>query len=311
MGLALVEQLDRSVLRLMNWRTPASLEQTYDQALPFEEVLAQTQIDNKQTAVAQLQGPGDHCVWLKTLFGSLCCHVRVQLAPDPAAPLLIYHHGFNEYPYDVSGRRLFQQMPSPSMHRVFIQAPYHDNWRDPLLVGFSSLQHLYQMFAGSLRMMQLVQRLFEEQGAAFTVVAGVSWGGMTSLLYEGMFHSTRAVIPMLAGPNLGQVIWDIADTVARPLTLSQERLWESLDFTPYYQQIDHAHVYPLLGRRDRFFRFEHHAAVYQQRPLVVVPGGHISSIFHLDWLRTHIQHSLAQVMAPATHLPFIPILGSA
>src|SRR5690606_11434652 len=134
-------------LRMMNWRTPASLETTYDAALPFEEVLQQTEVDNKHTAVAQLQGPGAHNIWLQTSVGPICRRVRVQLAPDPTAPLLIYHHGLNEYPYDNLGRRLFQQIAQPSMHKVFIQAPYHDNWRDPLLVGFSSLQHLYQMFS--------------------------------------------------------------------------------------------------------------------------------------------------------------------
>ncbi|HUM71042.1 MAG TPA: hypothetical protein PLK31_19595 [Chloroflexota bacterium] len=187
------------------------------------------------------------------------------------------------------------------MHRVLIQAPYHANWRDPLDKGFESLQSIYQMLAGSLRIMELVQDFFTGQGTAYTVVTGVSWGGITSVLYEGVFQRSRAVIPMLSSPNIGQAIWDIAELVARPLTISHNELLTLLDFTPYYQRINGADVYPLLGAQDLFFRQEHHAPLFGTRPLRLIPGSHISNLWQIKPLREHLYHVLSAIENRSPH----------
>ncbi len=289
----IVTHLDKFTLAMMNWLIPDTLETTYQTALSFAEVLAQTQVNTKKTAVSQLLAPGTHPIWLHTPTGELCCRVKVRLAVDPQAPLIIYHHGLNEYPPDSSWRRLFAWQPPLPMHHVFIQAPYHDNWTRPLTVGFSSLQHIYQMLAGSLCMMALVQETFEAQGVSVTAVAGVSWGGIASLLYEGIFQCSYAVIPMLASPNIAQAMWDIAELMVRPLTVSKEGLFDRLDFTPIYRRINHDRVYPLLGQQDQFFRWEHHAPLFSGRPLVTVPGSHISNLWRVRPLRQHLLHTLS------------------
>lgn len=295
----IAERLDKLALTMMNRRIPVSLQTTYRESLSFDEVLAQTRVNMAKTAVSQFLAPGAHPVWLDTATGALACCLKVHLAIDPHAPLLIYHHGLNEYPCDSSWRRLFTlQTPLP-MNRVFIQAPYHESWMKALAMGFSSLQHIYQMLAGSLRLMELVQTVFEEQGVSYTVIAGVSWGGITSLLYEGVFHRSRAVIPMLASPNVAQAIWDIAELVSHPLTISREELFHHLDFMPYYRQIDNRHVYPLLGEQDQFFRLEHHAPLFAQRPLTTIPGSHITSLWRIKPLRDHLFQAITSVQQAA------------
>ncbi len=294
----IAEFADKVALHAMNRRIPASLENSYRAALSFEAVLAGTEVNGVKTDITQLAAPGIHPIWLNTPSGEIACRVKVHLAADPAAPLLIYHHGLGEYPYDSSWRRLFGNGRAtllPPMHRVLIQAPFHANWREPLDKGFQSLQSIYQMLAGSLRIMELVQDFFTGQGAAYTVVAGVSWGGITSLLYEGAFQRSRAVIPMLSSPNVGQAIWDIAELVARPLTISHNELLAHLDFTAYYQRIEQADVFPLLGRQDLFFRQEHHAPLFGTRPLRLIPGSHISNLWQIKPLRDHLFGVLSEV----------------
>jgi hypothetical protein len=176
-----------------------------------------------------------------------------------------------------------------------VQAPFHSNWDDPLRKGFASLQNMYQMFAGSLRIMELVQSHFETQGTTNTVVAGVSWGGITSLLYEGMFQRSRAVIPMLASPNLAQVMWDIARLFNRPVPVTLEHLEKLLDFTPYYRRCDPDRLFPLMGENDLFFRLENHAALFDQRPLVTIPRGHITGSLNAARLRRHVCDVLEQL----------------
>lgn len=286
------QQLDRWVLYAMNQRVPDSFEGSHQDAPPFEEVLAQTAVDTRKTDEYQLSAPGERTVWLRTATDDLFCRVRVQLAVDPEAPLLLYHPGFNEVPYTSSWGRLFRRPASFPAHTVCIQAPFHDNMFDPMSRGFASLRNVYQMFAGSLRIMELLQSHFESQGASYTAVAGISWGGITSLLYEGLFQRTRAVIPMLASPNLARVMWDIAALWGRPMPMPLAQLEELLDFTPYYRRCDPKRVFPLLGENDLFFRLEHHADAFPEWSIRTIPAGHITGYWQFNRLRQHILEAL-------------------
>jgi hypothetical protein len=160
---SLAQQVDKWVLYTMNRRLPDSFEASYEQSPALETVLAQTSVNLSKTALYQLSAPGEHPVWLDTAQGDLLCHVRVRPAVDPKAPLLLYHHGFNEWPYTNSWRRIFRQPLPVSAHAVCVQAPFHAHWLDPLLKGFVSLQSVYQIFAGSLRIMELLHSHFARQ----------------------------------------------------------------------------------------------------------------------------------------------------
>gem|GEM_PF-978586 len=289
---SVIRQLDKMVLFTMNRRMPPSFQQSYQAAPTLEEVLAETAVDAHKTAVYTLTAPGEHTVWLNGRTGPIACRVRVHLALDPQAPLLLYHHGISEIPYDSSWERIFLQGDSFPAHAVCVQAPYHANIVDPFRLGFASVESVYQMFAGSLRLMQAVQNQFEAQGAAFTVLSGVSWGGITSLLYAGLWPRVRAVAPMFASPNLAQVLWDTADLFARPIPLTRDELDALLDFTPYYAQYPPARIFPLLGEDDLFFRLEHHGAIADLENLVIVPDSHISGMWRLEPLRAQLRRAL-------------------
>ena len=158
-------------------------------------------------------------------MGEIKCKLKVRPGTEASAPLLLYHHGLAEYPYTSSwGRLLPKNEPCPA-HTVAVQAPYHSNVTDPIRVGFSSTEHLYQMLAGSLRIMQYVQEQFRKRRcSAFTVVSGVSWGGITSLLYEGLFGSSPGHVPIFASPKLSQVIWDASQMFDREIPVSRAAL---------------------------------------------------------------------------------------
>ena len=282
------QQLDKFVLYTMNLRMPDTFELSYKDVPALETILAQTQIDTQKTAVYMLSAPGTHPIWLKTIAGELQCHIRVRPAVNPEAPLVIYHHGFSEIPYDHSWRRIFCQAKPFPAHAVCIQAPFHQHWTEPFAKGMASLRSLYQVLAGSLRMMELVQAHFATHGAPYTILSGVSWGGVTSLMYEALFGQTRAVTPMLSSPNFAQVLIDAAQFFNRPLSVPHRRIHQLLDFTPYYEQCDPNRIFPLLGEKDLFFRFDHHINAFGKRPLTIVPSGHISGMWQAGPLRQHI-----------------------
>lgn len=291
-----IQQLDKLVLYTMNRRVPETLQTTFQDTPAFETVLAQTAVDPSQTPDYLLSAPGEHPIQLNTMLGPITCHVRVRPARDPQAPLLIYHHGFSEIPYYGSWQRLFPKNHPYPVHAVCIQAPYHGNWRDPFEQSMSSIQHIYQTFAGSLRLMEHMQNHFEANGSPYTILAGVSWGGITSLLYEGIFQRAAAVIPMLSSPDLAQVLLDIAELFNRPIDISRRDLKQLLDFTPYYEKCDPNRIYPLLGARDLFFRYDKHEPLFANSQVNTISYGHITGFFNIAPLRQHLAETLQHLL---------------
>lgn len=279
-------KIDRWVLRSMHRRMPASFRDIHQDAPSFDEVLAETAVDNHKTPADSIYAPGVRTVWLRSGNESILTHVRVRLSPDPAAPLIIFHHGFSEFPYYNSWRRIFSRPPSIPVSTVCIQAPFHNDWREPFREAFRSVHRVYQTFAGSLRLIELVQRQFEAQGAAYTMLTGVSWGGVTSMLYAGQFGGVRAVAPMLSSPNLAQVITDAAALFGEKIPVPQAELDDLLDFTPRCNY-DPALVFPLLGEIDVFFAPERHAKNFAAEP-VVIHRAHVSALYGVQPLRDHI-----------------------
>lgn len=296
-GWSMATGIDKLVLYSMNRRIPDSFGESYGEAPTFEAVLAETAVNHDKTVAYTITAPGQHPVWMDTLQGELECSVRVVPALDPKAPLIIYHHGFNEFPYDNSWKRIFLSGDPLPAHVVLVQAPFHDHWDGPFTQGFASLQSVFQIFAGSLRVMELVQQQFEADGAAFTMLAGVSWGGITSMLYEGVFQSTQAVVPMLSSPNLAQVIWDIAEMFGRDVPVSQQALAHKLDFTPYYERCRAEQVYPLLGEMDQFFQIDKHAEVFGAEHVETIAASHITGMRQGSVLRQHVAMVLETAVA--------------
>ncbi len=293
------QQVDRLALYALNRRIPDAGAERFECAVTLEEVLAETSVRRDQLPPSKLTAPGEHAVCLDTRMGEIRCRVTVRPAAQEKAPLMLYHHGLAEHPYTSTWRRLIPRNGSFPAHTAVVQAPYHTNLRDPIRIGFSSTEHLYQMFAGSLRMMQFVQEQFEQEGASFTIVSGLSWGGITSLLYEGLFGATRATVPMFASPRLSQAIWDAAQLFDRTLPVSRDKLDALLDFTPICERIDQQRVFPVMGENDLFFQIENHAPAYDEETLVTLPMTHLGAM----WLRKGLlrQHVLKVLAWAAEH----------
>ncbi len=279
--------LDRLVIYWMYRRLPLSFRTSVPDAPEWPTVLAGTAVDEQRTPAYSILAPGKRPIWLRSLDELLCCHVHVRLHSDPTAPLLVYHHGLSEWPYDRSWRALLREPLSFPAHHVLIQAPFHSHWREPLAEGFASLQRVYQTLAGSLRMIELVRQQFHEAGAAYTVLAGVSWGGVSSLLYAGEFGDVRAVAALLASPDVAQVIWDGAEICRTDPDISRAELDAVLDFSPQTAGYDRNRVFPLLGESDQFFPPDKHAAAFEREP-VVIPRGHVLNPTGTQPLREHV-----------------------
>lgn len=286
--------IDRIILYNMSQRIPQTLESSVEESIGFEQMLAQTSVDVGKTAVSHLTTSGEHPIWLKSGDDSIETRILVRPHKNKHAPLVIYHHGLNEYPYQSSFRRIFFNFTQP-YHVVCVQAPFHNNWVDPINKGFATVNRMYQLFAGSVRLVELVQKQFAAYGASETVLVGLSWGGIVMMLHESQFHNSRAVIPMLSSPNLAQVLIDVAQLFDRDVTVQPDEIRAMLDFTRYYEECDAEKIYPLLGEQDLFFQYGKHANVYEKRPLQTIRRGHITAMWPGISLRRHVLHLLEEL----------------
>jgi hypothetical protein len=209
-------------------------------------------------------------------------------AERPDAPLLVYHHGFFEIPYHLRAELFFRPYEPFDAHIVMLEAPFHRRILQPLDEGFRTLHHLYQMIAGSVRMMQMVVDHYLAVGVPFAVASGMSLGGLVSLMYEGIFGRTQAVVPMLSSPNFAQLLWDIGRITNRPVVLTIEEIESKLDFSYLYANMDANQVYPIMGINDRFFRHGNHARLFDQSNLKTIRSSHISGMWHRQETRDHI-----------------------
>ncbi len=293
--LRLAQRLDQLMLATFNTQIPDSFETAYHTTPGLEEVLAHTRVRFPLTPDAGLLREGEYRFWLESDFGRIPLRLRVLPAARPDAPLLLYHHGLGEMPYDGRARRLFSPRDRFDAHVVLFQAPFHANTFDPLRRGMTSIHHLYQMLVGPIRLMEMVQNQYEALGAPYTVVSGTSLGGIISLLYEGLIGRAAAVVPIIASPDLGRVMWDAANLLRRELHVGQEVFEHYLNFTRYLQRSDPAKFYPLLSEADVFFLKEHHAGIFEDRGCRIAwisAESHITAALRLEASRQHIIQAL-------------------
>ncbi len=228
---------------------------------------------------------------VQTLAGALACSYRVRFGPRPDLPVLIYHHGIAEMPYDKSFRGIFGVRRHLDAHLVVLQAPYHQTWWS-VAKGMSTLTQFMAMCAVSIAMMEAIRRLFQDFGASRCLISGISLGGFLALAHHLLIGTADRYVPLLAGPDLAHVMLDTPFN--RLLTpearVPGEALRNCLDFRRAFQASDTHHVFPLLARYDLDMPYAHFHSCYaeSQVPVVTMTRGHITGICAFATLRNHL-----------------------
>lgn len=287
--------IDNLVLGTFNTQIPRTFERSYASAPSLEQVLAETHVVNPLVRPMWPLRKGEYRFILATVFGRMRLRIRVYPAARPDAPLLLYHHGICVVPYYALGRPLIRPRTAFDAHIVMLQAPFHRWWFDPLRNGLATVHHAYQMLIGSVRMMQMVHDFYQQVGSEYTVVTGVSLGGIISFLFQSLFDEpARAIVPLIASPNMAQVFWDAAQLVKRPLSLSRQQMTDLFDFTPYFEQCDGACFHPLLASDDQFFTVASHLPILQHTHVKVLPASHVTFARKIPLIRQHLLTVLEQ-----------------
>jgi hypothetical protein len=237
-----------------------------------------------------------------TLVGPLACGYRVQLGSRPDLPVLIYHHGIAEMPYDRSFRGIFGWRGIEA-HLVALQAPFHRTWWT-VGRGLSTVGHFMAMCAVSIAMMEAVQRQFQDYGASHSLISGLSLGGFLALMHHLHIGTANRYAPLLAGPDIAHTM--LETPFARLLTPEAraqiEHIQSLLDFRRAFQASDTRRIFPLLARYDLDMPYHHLHPCYLDRqvPTVILERGHITGSMAFAALRRHLLSCLEPLRQTAT-----------
>lgn len=234
----------------------------------------------------------------RTLAGEFAAGFQVRLGARPELPLLVYHHGIGEMPYDKSFRGIFpRRLPIPA-HLVAVRAPFHRTWLD-LIPGLATLHTFLALCAVSVRLIESLRCLFVARGAQGCLVAGTSLGGFLSLIHHLTYGSAQAYVPLLAGPDIAHVMLSSHfQRLLAPQALAHAaHIQTLLDFRQAFAATPTQRVFPLLARYDLDMLYAHHATCYADSgvPVVTIDRGHLTGSLAFAALRTHLLTCLRTV----------------
>ena len=238
----------------------------------------------------------------QTLVGPLEAGYRVRWGPRPHVPVLLYHHGIAEMPYDKSFRGIFRRHKPLEAHLVAIQAPFHRSWLT-VRAGLATLSHFMAMCAVSIQLMEAVRRLCVSKGACGSLMTGTSLGGFLALMHHLLVGTADCYAPLLAGPDLSHIM---LDTPFQRFLAPQARqqgpaIRRLLDFRQAFQSSDTRRVFPLLALYDLDMCYPYHHACYtaSRVPVATLRRGHITGAMAFAALRDHIRTCLQPLVQVA------------
>jgi hypothetical protein len=279
------EGVDRLYIGVMRRLVPAVFRYPSPTA-PLRDHLAAVELRMPPFGVA-----GRYQLTVRTMLGDVQAGFRWRPASGANRPVLIFHHGLGEIPYDHTFRQIFRRQTHVDAHLVAIRAPFHQSHID-CCRGLASLDRFMAMCAVSVALIEAVRRTFVERGAVGSVVAGISLGGFVTLLHHLSYGTASRYAPLLAGPDLAHTMLSTpcrgflaAQALAEP-----ERLAACLDFRQAFEANDACRVVPLLARYDIWMPFAFHRAAYAAGavPVATTDRGHMTGSWAFSEMRSHL-----------------------
>jgi pimeloyl-ACP methyl ester carboxylesterase len=236
-------------------------------------------------------------VHAETASGNLGAAYQIAQWLGPDHPLIVFHHGSNERPYDYSRtakntfkRVFFSRGGTFPANLVNLRAPFHQSLKE-YAEGIRELHRFGALLMTSVALVEEVVRHARAGGIRQVVVCGCSLGGWVTNLHRAYSASADVYVPMLAGAALGDMF---VDSVYRRLVGGEGRrrpevVRKALNFEEEFAANREANVFPLLARHDAIVVFERQKRCYEGRhPLAVIDRGHTSGMLAPLALRRHL-----------------------
>ena len=257
----------------------------------FAEHLAAVELD-----LPLIQGEGYYEIPAISLAGPLDPAFQIAQWRGSEFPILIYHHGTNERPFDygAASKNTFKNIflakkDSIPANLIALRAPYHRSLKD-YCKEMTHLSNFMAMLAVSTVLVDSLVRLAHERLISPIVVAGISLGGWVTNLHRAYYGSADIYAPILAGAALEDVFLGSAYRALTGETALQnpEALRQALNFELQFLQAPETNVYPLLARHDQIIRLERQRLSYAKQPVTIINKGHLTAALASERLREHV-----------------------
>lgn len=258
----------------------------------FEE-----QIAGIELKLPQISGEDIYEVQTETVVGKLDSAFRIAQWKGKDSPTIIYHHGNNERCFD------FRQTAKNTFYNIFIntkdrvdanlivvRAPFHNCSLKHYQNSMVEISNFIAMIATSVRLNEEIINEIKKENSRMIITSGISLGGWVTNLHRGIFNTSTAYAPLMAGAYLGELfLTSKYRKMASSLALENpDIIRRLLNFDKLFERHNTQNVFPLLSKFDQFIEYDVQKETYKGYPLKTIECGHVTGALNTNELRNHL-----------------------
>jgi len=248
-------------------------------------------------AFPAITGKGYYEMRVETPAGMLYPGFRIAQWLGGGHPTIIYHHGSNERPSDLSFNLIFpiHRMKIPA-NLVAVRAPFHESTTE-YIRAMRHLKNFVGMLAASTAVIESLVRYAAGSAEAPVLVTGTSLGGWVANIHHAYFNTAEYYAPLLAGVDIGDTLFNSSyrTLVSDRGIAGRRQVQEALDFEQAFTDAGSANVYPLLALHDQIIDAGVQQGFYRGAQVEVFNRGHITGALSYASMRDHVLGILGMV----------------
>lgn len=262
----------------------------------LEEQVAQAEL-----TIPSIEGEGLFDVTAITPAGELDPAFCVARWKGINYPTIIYHHGNNERPFEFkkTAKNTFYNIFIKSKENVeanliVVRAPFHNcplkHYQDKMV----DLSNFTAMIATSVKLNEEIIQQVKKVSSQPIITSGISLGGWVTNLHRGIYNTSSAYAPIMAGTFLGELFLKSKyRKMASEMALNNpEEIRKVLNFSNVFEKQNTPNVFPLLAKYDRFIEYDVQSESYKGYPLKTIENGHVTGALNSKELNRHLLYVL-------------------
>lgn len=269
------------------------------QSPTLEEQVAQVEL-----TIPSIEGEGIFDVKFNTLVGDLDPAFRIAQWKGSEYPTIIYHHGSNERPFD------FKKTAKNTFYNIFlngaekvdanlivVRAPFHNCPLKHYQEKMVELSNFTAMIATSVKLNEEIIQQVKKASSQPVITSGISLGGWVTNLHRGIYNTSSAYAPIMAGTFLGELFLKSRyRKMASEMALNNpEEIRKVLNFNNVFEKQNTPNVFPLLARYDQFIEYDVQKESYNGYSVKTIENGHVTGALNSKELRKHLLSVLERI----------------
>jgi hypothetical protein len=269
------------------------------QSPTLEEQVAQVEL-----TIPSIEEEGIFDVKFNTLVGDLDPAFRIAQWKGSEYPTIIYHHGNNERPFD------FKKTAKNTFYNIFlngaekveanlivVRAPFHNCPLKHYQEKMIELSNFTAMIATSVKINEKIIQQLKKVSSQPIITSGISLGGWVTNLHRGIYNTSSAYAPIMAGTFLGELFLKSKyRKMASEMALNNPaEIRKVLNFNNVFEKQNTPNVFPLLARFDQFIEYDVQKESYNGYSIKTIENGHVTGALNSKELRKHLLSVLESI----------------